>query len=419
MASPLRSSSRQLSGGMPSIPPSRWDSPVPRQNTRPSASIPYRPGLAPIPSPLRPHCLARDRLRIWRPTCARNTLDSQGRPVNLLPADLARIADVLEHAFADSTRETYGTGLLLFHIFCDKKDIQDSQWAPACPALLSAFVSVLTGSYASKTIASYLHGVRAWHIIHGASWHPDTVETDAIIKAAISLCPPTSKRKACRPYTVDYMLALQGQLDVSSPLGAAIFTCLTTTFYTAARLGEFTLPNLKPESFDKSTHVMPANVSSVHDHSNLEMTAFHLPRTKSSPTGEDVSWAKQHGLTDPDTAFANHLLVNAPPAHGLLFAYRHGKGHCSLTKAKMLATLAKAARALCLDPLQGHGIRIGSTLEYLLRGVPFDVMKAKGRWASDAFLLYLRKHAQIMAPYMQAAPALHDSFVRFTMPPVR
>ncbi|KAJ7809688.1 hypothetical protein B0H14DRAFT_1496201 [Mycena olivaceomarginata] len=31
-----------------------------------------------------------------------------------------------------------------------------------------------------------------------------------------------------------------------------------------------------------------------------------------------------------------------------------------------------------LEPMQGHGIRIGrATLEYLLRGVPFDVMKTK------------------------------------------
>jgi len=54
------------------------------------------------------------------------------------------------------------------------------------------------------------------------------------------------------------------------------------------------------------------------------------------------------------------------------------------------------------DDVQGHGIRIGVTLEYLPRGIPFDVMKVKGRWASDAFRLYLQKHNQILVPYMQA-----------------
>ncbi|KIK98422.1 hypothetical protein PAXRUDRAFT_134233, partial [Paxillus rubicundulus Ve08.2h10] len=63
--------------------------------------------------------------------------------------------------------------------------------------------------------------------------------------------------------------------------------------------------------------------------------------------------------------------------------------------------------------------RIGSTLEYLLRNVPFDVIKVKGRWASNAFLIYLRRHAQILTPYMQAQPSLHESFLRLTLPPVR
>jgi len=93
--------------------------------------------------------------------------------------------------------------------------------------------------------------------------------------------------------------------------------------------------------------------------------------------------------------------------------------HRPLTKTKFLERIAKAARDANLEPLQGHGIRIGSTLEYLLRGVPFEAMKVQGRWASDAFLLYLRKHALIMAPYIQASPAIHETFLRYTMPPVR
>jgi hypothetical protein len=59
-----------------------------------------------------------------------------------------------------------------------------------------------------------------------------------------------------------------------------------------------------------------------------------------------------------------------------------------------------------LPDLKGHGIQIGGTLEYMLRGVPFDVVKAMGRWSRDAFMLYLRDHALILAPYIQAQPHL-------------
>jgi len=116
---------------------------------------------------------------------------------------------------------------------------------------------------------------------------------------------------------------------------------------------------------------------------------------------------------------AHHFETNTPLDNAHLFAYRYKTGHWPLTKSKFIAELAKAARAAGLDPLQGHGIRIGSTLEYLLRGMPFDVMKVKGRWSSDAFTLYLRKHAQILAPYIQAVPTVHDAFTRLAMPAVR
>ena len=71
-----------------------------------------------------------------------------------------------------------------------------------------------------------------------------------------------------------------------------------------------------------------------------------------------------------------------------------------------------------LELWQGHGIRIRSTLKYLFWGVPFNVMKVQGCWASDSFQLYLRKHAVIITLYIQAKPALHKAFIQYSIPPV-
>ncbi|OBZ66754.1 hypothetical protein A0H81_13222 [Grifola frondosa] len=46
------------------------------------------------------------------------------------------------------------------------------------------------------------------------------------------------------------------------------------------------------------------------------------------------------------------------------------------------------------------------------------LIKTMGRWASNAFTLYLREHAEIMAPYIQASPAVNDAFARLAMPPI-
>ncbi|TEB24501.1 hypothetical protein FA13DRAFT_1714661 [Coprinellus micaceus] len=276
--------------------------------------------------------------------------------------------------------------------------------------------------YPASTICNYVFGVRAWHILHGVPWEMCPEEIESLLKAANRLAPPSSKRKKRQPFTVDYLTTLRCGLNLESdPLHIAVFTCLTTTFYTAGRLGEFTMKTLKgTNGFNPETHVKPSDVRVEKDEKGLESTVFFLPRTKVDQNGEEVSWSKQDGLTDPKAALQLHMATNKPPVDGPLFAYRVGKTQMKpLTKAKFIEVIHAAADEAGLDHLQGHGIRIGSTLEYLLRGVPFDVMKVKGRWASDAFQTYLRKHAQILAPYMQARSHQHEGFVRIVMPAVR
>ncbi|KAF8834384.1 hypothetical protein BDN67DRAFT_985360 [Paxillus ammoniavirescens] len=243
---------------------------------------------------------------------------------------IQQIYDIISNAWADSTKEVYGSGLLIFHIFCDSKSIPEVQRAPANPTLISAFLSTLTGLYSGSTISNYLHGVRVWHIIHSQS--------------------------------------------------------------------KFTLVTLS--SFDLKLHICQADVSIVCNCQGLEVHNFHLPHTKSSPSCEDINWAKQHGQSDPYTALENHFKINGPPAEGPLFTYWQGKGHRPLTKKKFLLTLSSMPKKASIKPLNGH------------------MVKVKGRWASNAFLTYLCRHAQILAPYMQAQPAMHESFICYTIPPI-
>ena len=335
----------------------------------------------------------------------------------LTPSDAQRIYDVIGYAWADSTKETYGSGLLVYHTFCDLKGVSEEARAPASHDLISTFISNLAGTYAGSTVTNYLSAVHAWHTIHGLPWSFNSDEIDALVKAAKILAPPSSKRPPREPFTIDTIIKLRAHLSLSQPLEAAVFACLTTTFFATARTGEFTVSKLT--AFDPTVHITRKNISIQRDRQGFEVTNFHLPRTKAAPQEEDVNWAKQDGPADPHQALLNHFNVNGTPNDLHLFAYKDKNGYRPLTRAKFLQTLDKAAKNAGITPLKGHGIRIGSTLEYLLWNVPFEVVKVKGRWASDAFLLYLRKHAQILAPYMQAKPAVHEAFLQFTIPPIR
>jgi len=77
----------------------------------------------------------------------------------------------------------------------------------------------------------------------------------------------------------------------------------------------------------------------------------------------------------------------------------------------LLDRLCSVSIAAHVNPLNGHALCIGGTLEYLLCNISFEMVKAMDRWKGDTFILYLRKHAQILASFLQCTSALHHASV--------
>ena len=277
----------------------------------------YAKDLCPIPSPRHPHVLASEHLQHWIPLNGHES--ASGATSSLTPDDIHQIAIVMGKSWEESTLAAYGSGLLNFHVYCDQKGIPEEEHAPTSPILINAFISSLAGAYSGSTIDNYLCSIHAWHIFHGVRWQMDTAELEVLLRAAEKSTPPTSRRKKQVPYTTDFILAIRGQLKLDQPQDAAVYSCLTSTFYTAACLGEFTVPNLT--AFNREMHVKPSDIRIEYDRNGLSSTVFHIPKTKASLHSEDVSWSKQAGDTDPKAALAHHMASNKPPEDGHLFAY--------------------------------------------------------------------------------------------------
>ena len=265
------------------------------------------------PTTLRPHCVTKDQILMWQPVHAWELQHP------LQHKDTQCLLSVLPHAWADSTKEMYGSGLLAFYTFCDFKSIPEEEQAPVAADIVLAFISHLAGAYAPSTVINYVSTVQAWHAIHGLSWSINEKEAELLYKAARNLALPTSKCPMREPYTLVTITTIREHLDLASPLHAAVFACLTTTFLAATCTGEFTIPNLK--AFDPACHITRAGLSLQRDRNSLEMACFQLPWTKKSPIGEEVNWAKQNGPHNPEEAINNHFRINDPPAAVPLFAY--------------------------------------------------------------------------------------------------
>lgn len=405
-----------------SEPRCRFDAPLPSSTSQvtPTPPQPYRPGLTPCPSPLRPHCLAKERLRLWIPSynhlrVAHNTL---GDEIQTTEEQLNRILEVMGASWAEKTKETYGTGLLVYHVFCDAHNIPEPQRAPIRANTLLSFLSSCAGSYSGSALTNFTAGLRAWHLLHGLPWQINSEELRAILEGASRLAPPSSKRPLREPFRVDTLELFHSLLDPESHKDAAIFACLTVVFYCVARLGEFTVQSIK--HFDPTKHITRAHVSYLHDLKGLPVARFRIPWTKTSPTGEDTQCAPLEGVTNPIGALERHFHINPADPDAHLFAWKHPtSGLRPLSRSEVIKRIASLTAAHNLPNLKGHSLRIGGTLHYLLRGTPFDVVKTIGRWAGDSFTIYLRHHAMILAPYLNDTPALLEHFTRYTMPPVR
>jgi len=156
----------------------------------------------------------------------------------------------MSHAWTEETLETYASGLLSWHVYCDAKNILEMQ-------RITSFLASMAGLFSNKTLHNYVHGICAWHILHGSPWAMNDDELKTILKATEKLTPATSRRKKRRPYTPEFITAIKHQLNLDSSLDAAVFACLTTCFYAVGRLGEFTVRRL--DSFNATLHASPAH----------------------------------------------------------------------------------------------------------------------------------------------------------------
>ncbi|KIJ50599.1 hypothetical protein M422DRAFT_159465 [Sphaerobolus stellatus SS14] len=249
------------------------------------------------------------------------------------------------------------------------------------------------GRYSGATINNSIYGVRAWHLLHGVRWAPSQDELAVVLTGVTRLAPASSHRQKREPWTVNMITQVCRVLDPDSHFDVAWFAALTTIFWSMARTVEFLVPGLLEFRADRHITRNRVRVETERGHSVM---VFSLPWTKVSPEGERVFWGRQSGPADPYAAFKTHMLMNDPPMQAALFSWKHAGAWKVMTRSAFIKRMEIAAAEAGLPRVHGHGLRIGSVLEYLLRGC---------LWSSgDSFALYLHKHSVVLAPYIQSVP---------------
>ena len=78
-------------------------------------------------------------------------------------------------------------------------------------------------------------------------------ELRLMLQGAARLAPRNAKQVKRPPITVDDLKIIRANLNMNDPCDAAIFACMAVTFYCVARLGEFTVPNIRENLNPRNT----------------------------------------------------------------------------------------------------------------------------------------------------------------------
>lgn len=284
-----------------------------------------------------------------------------------------------ERSVSSNTLSTYRTGIVCWEKFCN--------WHSLCPYPASEhnlclFIAYLSfHQYGSSTANTYLAAICYAHNLLGLSLNCSSMP---ILQRTLSglrhTSPPTSSRL---PITIP-ILHLLHQYFARSPLSLfdqhCIWSCCSLAFFGCFRIGEI-LPT------PARNHILTCDILL-----QPEMLQLHLRRSKTDKFADGTTIQLQpiNSPLCPVKALLSYLphrLARFPG--GPIFILNSGE---PLTPCRFNSTIKSAVSHLGLDPsrFSSHSFRSGAATSAATAGLPDWLIKAMGRWASDAYHLYIK-----------------------------
>ena len=225
-----------------------------------------------------------------------------------------------------------------------------------------------------KTIKVYLAAVRLYHIEHGA---PDPTADDLLQLVCRGIRRIQGDNQRTRlPVTVNVMRSLKEQLRQSiftTHEQRMLWCAFTIAFYGFLRVSEY-------------TNLRWSDVTCSVDH--LSIT---LKQSKTDPfrRGCTIKIFETKSSTCPHRAFKLHRKLSGNPATSA-HVFQAGRFH-PLSCSAITKTLRKLLRQAGLDDSQyaSHSFRIGAATTAAAAGLPEWLIKALGRWSSNAYMTYI------------------------------
>ncbi|KAL7279056.1 hypothetical protein ACG7TL_006891 [Trametes sanguinea] len=265
---------------------------------------------------------------------------------------------------------------------------------------LSFFVTYMSHQIEPRSVEAYLSGICS----ELEPWFPDVraARRSSIVSRTLKGCKrlhskPIQRKRAL---TSDDLISAVASVGHNPSHDDLLFIAiLLTGFHALMRLGEFVWPdNRQLQSYRKVTLRATVHVSAT-------AYEFTLPSHKADPFFQ-----------------GSQVIVRAassPPNPLLFFSrYLQSRDHRFALRTELWIRHSGAiptrswfiSRLHDLFPrdVAGHSMRAGGATSLASAGVPPATIQALGRWSTDTWICYIRKHPALLSAMLVDGRSLHD-----------
>ena len=231
----------------------------------------------------------------------------------------------------------------------------------------------------------YLSAIRALHVSEG---FPDpflNLPRIPLVIKGLRRTKSGDKRPEKLPISSFVLQTLKLQLDLEKFDDVMFWAACCTAFFGFLRAAEFTVPN---SGFCSNLHLSVSDVS-VDKTPVPNMAIVHLARSKTDQYGKGCSviLARSDSALCPVTALMTYLRLRGMTP-GPLFIYSDGAPLSKCRLNKRLQHVLSAAGWQGRFTL--HSFRVGAASTAASLGFPDHLIKALGRWSSEAYQVYIK-----------------------------
>lgn len=287
--------------------------------------------------------------------------------------------------FAESTRRTYNSQMMLYLQFCGSLNFAP---VPISQDNLGRYIAFLANRLCYSSVRQYLNIVRLMHLDEGfANPLLDSWYLSSILKGIKRHKGVTTHQKL--PITWNILHGILAVLNLSCTFDLAFWAACLVAFFCFFRKSNLLVQSM--DKFDPKKHLCRTDV-------------------QFSPTGAVISvrWSKTiqfqqkilhiplpHITTSPfcpsSALYLHQHLLPCTEYPLPLFCYISEEGLKPITHAAFVSYLRDCLQKLGLNPndYSGHSFRRGGCSYALECGLPTELIKLQGDWASNAYEKYI------------------------------